>query len=320
MKNIFFNNFFEIIKPIENKYTNLLNIFKLNEKWKSEIFFELEIKKSYIKSILRYCPETNHFQEIINETLKKRFNDFEYTQLYPLLHLSNDKIEAGDFHYDQGGDQEVHTLWIAISDYNYKGLAVMPFHIKNKFFSKLIIKSGIAKVLSRNLSIRKGDTFLWPGSLIHAGNFNNSELPSIAMQMRIINKKYNIKYKKNKNYSEENEIKDFAYFHNLIYSILEISTENSSLEEKFKKLNYNIKNKKKIENNHVLSFALSILSQRLIFSKKFELPKPIFNESSFLMLDFASLALGSYNSISIKRIINYDNSLRSFLSKTFNFH
>jgi hypothetical protein len=85
-------------------------------------------------------------------------------------------------------------------------------------------------------------------------------------------------------------------------------------------LNYNIKNKKKIENNHVLSFALSILSQRLIFSKKFELPKPIFNESSFLMLDFASLALGSYNSISIKRIINYDNSLRSFLSKTFNFH
>lgn len=320
MKNIFFDNFFEIIKPIESKYTNLFNVFKLNKKWNSKIFFELEIKKSYIKSILRYCPETNHFQEIIREALKKKFNDFEYTQLYPLLHLSNDKIEAGDFHYDQAGDQEVYTLWIAITDYNYKGLAVMPFNIKNKFCSKLIIKSGIAKVLSRNLSIKQGDAFLWPGSLIHAGNFNNSEHTSIAMQMRIINKKYNIIYKKNKNYFEENEIKDFDYFYKLIYSILEASNKNFSLEEKLKNLNYNIKNKKKTENNHVLSFALSILSQRLIFSKKFDLPNSIFNESFFILLDFASLALGSYNSISIKRILNYDNSLRYFLSKALNIH
>jgi hypothetical protein len=335
MSNFFFQNFSDIIYNVKKKCTSLFNLLNINNNWDSKIFYELEIKKSYLKSTLRYCSETAELQKNILDALKKKFNQFSYTQFYPMMHLSNDRLEAGGFHYDQVDKRSMQTFWIAISDYAYSGLAVMPFNINNNFFNKLIIKSGLAKIISNNLTINKGDSFLWPGTLIHSGNFNNSSDYSLAMQMKIIDEKYDFAFEKNKKVSklkidyfdscissEENEIKDFYYFLNLVNCILEISKEGCLLEEKFNKVNRHIIGLKKNNNNininnmQVASFALAILSQRLIFSKKYIFSDFINNQQFTVMLDFASLILGSENLISKKRILDYDNELNDYLNLT----
>ena len=333
MNNLFFDNFSESIQPVRVKCTNLFDKLKLDNKWNPELFFKLEIKKSYIKSVLRYCPETQKLQKSILVALKKKFNEFGYTQFYPMLHLSQDKLEAGGFHYDQVDSKAIHTLWIAISDYSYNGLAIMPYNIQNSFFNRLIIKSGITKILSKNISVKRGDSFLWPGTLIHAGNFNNSNNYSLAMQMKIIGTKNTFAFEKTKqattvdvdyfntdHYTEGNEIKDFDCFSDLIHHTVEISTEKSSFEQKFSKINQKIISLEKNINRQVVSFAFSILSQRLLFSNKFNMSNSPNNQNLSLMLDFASLALGSENLISKKRILSHNSSLKNSLSSILKIH
>jgi hypothetical protein len=326
MNNLYINNFIKDVLPVQQKCINLFNLLNIEKKWNSKLFFELEIKKSYLKSVLRYSLETNTLQKNVLETLKLSFNEFGYTQFYPMLHLSGDRLEAGGFHYDQVDSKAIHTFWIAISDYEYRGLSVMPFNIQNNLINKLIIKSPIVKILSNNLQINKGDSFMWPGTLIHAGNYNSSENYSLAMQMKIVDKKNTFAFEKTKhasvvethhfdssNHSEEIELKDYKLFSKLIGEIVQISTKEPSLEENLIKIKKNLIASENIVNKRAVSFALSILSQRLTFSRKLGLPDSSCKRNLALAIDFASLVLGSENLISRKRILEHNSSLKFFL-------
>ena len=77
-----------------------------------------------------------------------------------------------------------------------------------------------------------------------------------------------------------------------------------------------------MKKNQSISFALSVLSQRLIFAKSKKLKLGLDYEKIFL-IDYMSLLLGADNLISVKRLIFYfkkrnDNSSLKKLKKYLN--
>ena len=121
----------KIAKELEIYFSELIKYFELNNFWKEDEFFQIEIKKSLIRALLResVCSK-NLLLSIIENYKNSQFFDEKIkwcTKLYPMIHLSNDRSEAIGYHYDQIGKNKFFTSWIPITNYNYPALAYVKY-------------------------------------------------------------------------------------------------------------------------------------------------------------------------------------------------
>ena len=298
----------------------------LDKNWSHKKAIKNEIIKSYVRGLIR---ESNFSKNIISQALieiKKQnfFQDHLFiTKAYPMIHLQNDIFEAGNFHNDQIGNEKMFTCWIPFTDYEYPALSFTNFK-KKKFilFNRVLNKLNLIDYFSHNIYVKKNEIYLWDARLFHKGNVNLSEKITCAIQFKITSKPF--LYERSKKIILKKKMDTFNYEHEFNSSSESIILNNYNdyidlvdrllsikSDEEF---NYEImdiinnKNKTKIT-----SFALSVLSQRLLLlekrSSEYKKYKKICN-----YIDLSSLICGAENLISLERIKN--SNLYQLFSKS----
>lgn len=298
----------KICDNLEEKFFFLKNTINLPNYWNPENAFEIEIKKSFIRGILRYSSNTKKIIQFIQSQIQiHKIKNVNYaTSIYPMVHLINDKVEGGDFHYDDEKNKNFYTLWFPITDNHYSPISILRY--QNKFidnFAKIIIKFKLSNIYSKKLYASKGNFFLWNGKRIHAGNINQSKFISCACQLKISERMYKFEDSFNLNLSPENtfeevEQKDILGEFNLYNKFLKSLYENSNQKNELI-INF-LKNSGKIKRH--FSFSLSLLSQRILSKKKYFSKV---DENFTKSLDELSLLIGSENLISLNRLLKYFN-------------
>ncbi len=308
-----------------------IDINELNKKLKlkqANSLEEKEIIKSFIKGIIRYSkPCKKILQIIIKQNIFNKFlnNDTNYISIpYPMLHLKNDYLEAGGFHNDQIGSSQMYTCWVPITKYKYPALSRSIIISKNLNFLNIILKKlNLSKIFKKNIFVKFGEAYFWDAKIFHSGNLNVSNRISSAFQFKITQRPFflekSFKIGSKFDYKSINKKKIIVYFR-IYLKFLKLLKKNkiNKVEDldDFIKLN-------KLKKNKSISFALSVLSQRLIFAKSKKLKLSLDNEKIFL-IDYMSLLLGADNLISAKRLFCYfkernDNSelkkLKLYLNK-----
>ena len=318
MKKIKIDNFQKIVIEIEKMFINITDKLNLENYWSNDNCFQIEIKKSYIKSILRYLLLTENLLNQICTNYNKKLNkNFKYTNFYPMIHLSNDKVESGGYHFDQVDKINLNTLWLAITKYKYPALSIFKYNFENLFLNKIIINLNLTKYFSENLIVEQGDLNCWDGKLIHSGNLNTSDKPSLAFQMKILSENQDFIFEEVRNFKNSNKsneyidqknlnfyLNNFDLFSDLVNQILGLSNSEDNIDEDFE-IALKILKSLKINDDlikRILSFSLSILSQRIRSNKKL-FQSRIDNHYKFCsLIDFCSLIIGAENLISFKRL------------------
>lgn len=307
------------------------DINELNKKLKLKEANSLEEKeaiKSFIKGVIRYSePCKRILQIIVNKKFFNTFlnNNINYISIpYPMLHLKNDYLEAGGFHNDQIGLSQMYTCWVPITNYKYPALSRSLIIIKNLNFLNIILKKlNLLKFFKSNIFVKFGEAYFWDAKIFHSGNLNVSNEISSAFQFKItrgsffLEKSFKIGDKLDYKTINKNKIKNNFQIYLKFLKLLKKNKINKVEDlENFIKLN-------KLKKNQSISFALSLLSQRLIFAKSKKLELSLDNKRIFL-IDYMSLLLGADNLISVKRLFFYikeknDNSelkkLKKYLNK-----
>ena len=318
MKLIKYINVSQESSKVFREFSQWSKLINLDSKWSLENAFEIEIKKSILRSKIRYSSITDKLIVKILNNIKNITNgDCKVTRFYPMIHLPYDKLEAGGYHFDQVENKNIKTIWVAASNYKYPALSIFDLGFNNRKINSLLIKSKIPNLLSKKVYSEQGDVNIWDGKLIHAGNFNNSEATALALQMKIINideefifeETNNIKNINGTCFSNSEEINTDIVklnyeFQEIIKEIQELNKSNNKIENNLMQLNNYFKKYNKY-NFKYYSFALSILSQRIRSFRKFF--NNISNLNNFVsMLDYISIMLGAENLISVKRLY-FDN-------------
>ena len=313
----------EIVNGVEslfeiNKFLNdLIRYMDLDIKWKLINFKQLELKKCYIRGVLR----ESHLMGVLHEYLisdlckNNTFNKYNFfTKPYPMIHLPGDKSESTNYlHYDQEDDVETYTCWLPITKNDYEEISI--FIYENplvNFFAKIISKIKFFKIISNQLKSKFGYYYLWSGKRLHKGNLNTSNQLSCAIQMKISLKELS------KEVSKKNPLKNNSFiFKNKIVSeksykenFYNLSTVINDLDaiknNEFNDLVFLISKIKSLiffnftENNQEISFAISIFSQRI---------RPQYKNDRIVLFncfcyDIASVLLGGSNTVSLFRIKN----------------
>lgn len=308
-----------LTKKIEIYLKNILSNIDLKSKWEKNDALNYEIKKSFTRGLIRYSEHTNELVDLIKNDFKSKFpnkKNIEWISLpYPMIHLSYDYSEDGGFHND-GYQEDFYTCWLPVTNYKYDALSI--YRLQNKIidkFSSLIIKIGVPKFLQDRIKASQGNAFYWNAKRVHKGNLNISNQISVAIQMKITSKIYELEQTRNFNKSQNINFKSqFLNYDNMqinenykLYNkIIKFILENIERYEEF----YIIKQVSNMLDTKSMpfSFALSVLSQRIITNRKIFHIKN--NEKFVNILDLISLFVGSANLISLKRLIkkNYMNS------------
>jgi hypothetical protein len=306
----------DLVKKTELYFLKICDQVELPDKWSADNSFEIEIKKSFIRGLLRYSKESPNIASCIKNKFRISFPDRSdinwITIPYPMIHLPFDRAEDGGFHFD-GCDNKLFTCWIPITDYRYLALSLVKFNnLFTNFFSKILIKSKLCKVISNNLKAIQGNFFFWNGNTIHAGNFNTSSKVSCAIQLKLTNDIYSYEQVKNfnnfsilnsdntfYNLSEYEIKKEFSFYKDYINSILFNENNNQNNNEYSSINDFTGFIKKK---SLPLSFAFSVLAQRII-SKKEIFRKFNLSERIITTMDIISLMLGSSNLASLRRLV-----------------
>lgn len=291
-------------KKIAITFQKLLLKININE---TDDLIDKEIKKSYIKGYLRNSQNCRDILKkvtsfIINNNIFD--NKFIYiTKPYPMIHMSNDELESGGFHNDQVGTDQMFTCWIPITNYNYPALSISL--IKNKylnFFNKFLKKLNLLTFFSKKLFTDYGSAYFWDAKIFHNGNKNITNNISCAIQVKITSKPYlleqSFNFKDNiENYKVIDEEEMMSGYD--IYSRFLALIQNNQINclddvDNF----YNIN---KFKKNEQISFALSVLSQRLNFalSKNIQIK---FSKNQIFLIDYMSALVGADNLISLKRL------------------
>ena len=316
LKKILYKNSEQIKKDVVNIngfLEKILHEFDFHQEWNFDDYYDIEIKKSFVRGILRY----NYLTDILLKNLLDEFIQIDYlknynlfSRLYPMIHLPKDIAEAENrFHYDQGDKIEMHTCWLPITANKYNPINV--FNFENNFtniLKKFLVRFKYTKYFSSEVRTNQGDYFIWSGRRLHKGNLNISKEISCAFQMKLssepiltepnvdlsILSKKNIE--KNLNYYKEN----FELYKKIIIEINNISHNSEKNNVLFLGKISKIISKHLKDKNQEISFALSVFSQRLRSLKKNGYEK--INIYSCYGYDIASLLIGSENLISLKRI------------------
>ena len=251
------NNIKAIIMKNQTLLNNLINISKLNTKWELEDFMNLEIKKSFIRGELRYSKESFDIINLINDRVKKfhTLNEYSfYTNIYPMIHLSNDLSEESNLHFDQHDNNDLYTCWFSITDNTYYPISILKFNFKK--FKKILSKIPFPEYFLKKINPKIGYLNLWDGDILHKGNLNVSESISCAYQMKFSKKKYIYDYsnsiEKKLNFDETNFSNDYSknlkIFTDLVLSLDQIKYEEDDYKKIFdliqKKLELKFKKKK----------------------------------------------------------------------------
>ena len=302
------NNIEAISMKNQTLLNNLINISKLKTKWELEDFMNSEIKKSFIRGELRYSKESFDIVNIINDRVRKihALNGYSfYTNVYPMIHLSNDLSEKSNLHFDQHDENDLFTCWFSITDNTYNPISILKFNFKK--FKKILSKIPFPKYFLKKINPEIGCLNLWDGHNLHKGNLNVSEKISCAYQMKFSKKKYIYDYsksiEKNLNFDEAHFSNDysnnFKKFTNLVLSLDKIKYEENDYKKIFELIQKKLEmqfNKK----NEKISFSLSVLAQRIMtHGKKFNITD---YEKKVFLFDTCSILLGSENLISLDRI------------------
>lgn len=309
------------INKIDIFCKNTANQIKLNNNLDKKNFIDIEIKKSFLKGVLRYHKLTNELMKnLLYEFKKINFiKDYNWvTRLYPMIHLSNDILEAEDkLHYDQEGNSKMFTCWLPITNYNYNGLNIFKYeNFFTKISKKLLARSNFANKFTYSPDIKKGNFFLWSGNRLHKGNLNISKSIACAFQMKISCEPYLTEPSLNilQDTLEDKEYLDNENYLDLYLNYEKFLSKINKYSHSIKSINLiSIKDVIKILRNDFISsdklfsFSLSILSQRL---RKLRLKNyDSINHINCHMYDLISTLIGSENLISLKRILHENKKL-----------
>ena len=308
---------FESVSQYKDYLTDITESINFPETWKKEQSFEIEIKKSFLRGIIRYSQPTISLIERIRNISKNRFDEndnLNWMSLpYPMIHLPGDQIERGVYHYDDR-QNNFYTCWIPLINYEYNSLSFFKFQNKLvELFSPILLRSNLCEVASSKIKAEQGNVFFWNGKLIHKGNLNTSNKTSMAVQFKLTKDVY--VYEQTSSLHKKIDLNEnFMNFskseiQNLFDEYYEINLEikkdqdNKDYKKAIKNILKNF-NKKSLP----ISFALSLLSQRIATHKKFFTDfhiTPSFTE----VLDLVSIVIGSANLISLHRLKTKLNNL-----------
>ena len=94
-----------IVNDYEKYFIKLCDVIELPKEWNINRVLEIEIKKSFARGMLRYSEDTSKILKFIKnyyeENLIKPKKLNWITLPYPMIHLSNDLLEDGGYHYDE---------------------------------------------------------------------------------------------------------------------------------------------------------------------------------------------------------------------------
>ncbi len=325
VKKIFDPNVIKAKQEIENYLNKIASVIDLEKNWTLDEALKIEIKKSFIRGLTRFSKINNDLIEIIKKNFSEKMGNAKVnwiTLFYPMIHLPNDKVEGGTFHYDDDKLKNFYTCWTPITEYRYSALSILKFqNFLTNLVKRVIIKLRLSNFFSENISVNKSDIFFWNGSMIHRGNINKSQNLSFAYQMKFtdtiydsepsinITKKTNDTYK-NEVYSSENISNSFNKFSTIINLIIENSNNLKLLDDKYIKKILNFYNHPSQED----SFGFSMMSQRIQTHPKIILKKEnLIIKKDYIInnLDLFSLLVGFSNYISLLRLLK--NNDKNFI-------
>jgi len=316
-------------------FSYIASSINLDSHWKEENKWGNEIKKSFVRGILRYSAASH----ILSNSILKLLSSSEtgisklkyYTLLYPIIHLAEDQSESGPFHSDQmGTKKQIRTVWVPITDYRYKGLSYLR---QGKVGYKILKMFGkpadsidrnkaYSKYLIGDVKINAGCLHSWTGGFFHKGNINSSGSPQCALVMRmseepmiyepqgeiISNKNADFSFQELSCQSDRSLLSEKLLIQLELYEKIckfahTIKSKNLNKEQMFAECHSYVENNKD-EISKSVSFSLSIMAQRYVVSDK------CLSE----IIDLLSLFSGGENLISLKRIIK-DQDNPDFISK-----
>ncbi len=302
----------QVIKELSDLFYKYQYFFFKNEN-KSFVlddFFEIELKKSFIKSLLKYHKFSYELKNQIRSDIllqlkisQDMIKVADIMQPEFMFHLPGDISEEGSYHIDSL--KKSLTIWSPIVDYHYKALSFFKFgNLLFKFLKYFNVKKIpiiFLKILDKP---KKFNTYSWNGKTPHKGLINTSDISSVAVTMIVFfEKKFSTTEKKNDCYSSEySDDRIISDYNKLIYfiknSILPEKNFDDLLDEifnicnKFEKIYFLIHKK-------ILANTLSILGQR-----SFKIAK---NKKQFLnslIIDILAIKLQTENISSINRLDN----------------
>ena len=184
----------ETLSNINNLLIELCSYLNLETKWKKNNLKELELKKCYIRGIIRESNLIGDLQEHIITELKKKeaFKSYNFfSKFYPMIHLPGDESESSNYlHYDQDDKIETYTCWLPITNNEYKEISIFKYeNFLINYFIKFISKIKFFNFFSKKINSKHGYYYIWSGKRLHKGNLNISNKVSCAIQMKISKKK-----------------------------------------------------------------------------------------------------------------------------------
>jgi len=312
-----YNELINIVKKADNYFNEICDLVDVPKEWNLNNAYELEVKKSYLRGLIRYSPESFEIIKFIKNNFQLKFPEkkqINWISLpYPMIHFPNDESENGGYHCDDYNNvrrKDWFTCWVPITNYEYPSVSVMNY--QNNFidnFSSFFIKLNLCEFFSSNFHAGQGNIFFWNGRLIHRGNLNTSKKPACAIQLKLTTNVY--EHEQSRNFEDlefagnsfyklgsDEILSDFSKYKS---ALDELVISNSTDDERVEKFINHFNNK-----SLHLSFALSTLNQRFI-SKKDLFRSININKSILNVLDMCSLILGSSNLYSLQRLVNKKN-------------
>ena len=304
----------ENLNNARNFVYDLAEILNLNISWSKEHIKEIELKKCFMRGVIRESFYIGIIQKYLVKELNKNnyFKDFNFfSKFYPMIHLSGDESESSKYlHYDEAENTETYTCWMPLTFNDYDEISIFKFeNFLINHFNKILSRIKFFSVFSEKIKSKFGYTYIWSGKRLHKGNLNISSKLSCAIQMKISKKelkKEEFKVISSKeNFFEYNEIilskksylENFEKLKYFVEGIDDIhKNEFQSLNDLINKIK-NLTFENINENYQEISFSLSVYSQRMRSIYK--------NSSQYLFncfcYDIASIILGNSNIISIHR-------------------
>jgi hypothetical protein len=287
--------------------------------WDLRYSLELEVKKSVLRSKLRYSNSGIKFSVEASKLIASSFQQSQipcyHTMIYPMIHLVGDQSEEGEYHTDQVGRLKLRTGWTAITEYDYEPLRYIPFGLMINSLSQRLFNKNFPQRFGLSLNANRGSILTWGGGFFHSGNINDSNNISCAVVLRISDQPLNFEPTRSLQLEDVQTNIEFAMgVPNDIAHLLDVMTIllNWTMESYDLEVNENLclKMKNLLQQNNslehpMISFSLSLLAQR-IRTKEVFFDDEGKSQRIANILDLLALLSGAENLSSLKNLVNSD--------------